>query len=128
MVFSNNCLNTVVYLMSNEILELVISYHGRISLPFTISIFSRRAKLVYRNSNQACKVGMHYLDCSNWIMINRVSNRIQGVSHLINLNSQCWKASVPYPPSQEEEGRWKQQKQIGSPILPTQKVKLMTLC
>jgi hypothetical protein len=127
MVFSNNCLNTVVYLMSNEILGPVITYHGGISLRVTISTFSRRAKHVYRNSNQACKVGMHYLNCSNWITINSVSKHIQGVSHLINLNNQCWKASVPYQPCQEEV-RWKQQKQIGSLILPMQKVKLITLC
>jgi hypothetical protein len=29
-------------------------YQGRISLPLTRSMFSRKAKLVYRNNNQAC--------------------------------------------------------------------------
>ena len=30
-------------------------YQGRISLPLTRSMFSRKAKVVYKNNNQACK-------------------------------------------------------------------------
>ena len=99
-------------------------YHGRISLPFTLSMFSRRAKPVQRNNSHALisikSSQIHYeiIHIDTNISTFKSYDMKHVISmYLVSLNWKRWQTSIPNPRSQYKQCCWKNKEQQGSSIL-----------